>query len=332
MEAEDANPTGTVHGPEDSAAAPDRGEMIARDLPDPTVLAAPATPAPAVTGVAPNATGTAAPGSNAGAGAVTPRASLYAEPASFEGRSLEGASRAGDRMELARTIDGAQMPIEALPRADTDGRSVSDPCVDVDDEVIRHRLERAQESRRRFNEGSARSDSVWSDTSASGEIGRRAAAGEANARWSEFVAAQRSATVPLGDDPHQVLYRGAEPPNTVDRAHAAHFIPRPGSPVQGTGFGRRPQAWNEFPFSHRERIVNALSRGEALSPGQVAALESGLEGYRASGGALSSSQYRAMVEMIADLGDRYRHARWHPRGASDARLLQLIEMLDWAAT
>ena len=331
MQAKDANPTGTVPGPEDSAAGPDRGELIATGSPDPTVPAAAATPAPAVTGVAPNETGTGAPGSSVGAGAVTPCASLYADPASFEGRSLEGASRAGDRMELARAIDGAEMPIAELPRADTDGRPVADPYADVDDAVIRQRLEWAQENKRRFNDGSARSDSVWSDTFPSGESGRRAATGEANARWSECVAAQRSATVSFGDDPHQVLYRGAEPPNTVDRAHAAHFVPRPGGPVQETGFGRLSQAWDELPFSHRERIVNALQRAEALTAGQISALESGLEGYRAAGGALSSSQCRAMVEMIADLRDRYRHARWHLRNASDRRLLQLIEMLDWAA-
>ena len=46
---------------------------------------------------------------------------------------------------------------------------------------------------------------------------------------------------------------------------------------------------------------------------------------------ISSSQYRAMVDMISDLGDQYRHARWSMHGLRDKRLLQLIEMLDYAA-
>ena len=93
----------------------------------------------------------------------------------------------------------------------------------------------------------------------------------------------------------------------------------------------RGQGRGEFPFSHREQILNALQRGGALNPGQIAVLESGLEGYRAGGGVLFSSQHRAMLDMISDLGDQHRHTRWHPRGAPDGRLLQLIEMLDHAA-
>ena len=38
-----------------------------------------------------------------------------------------------------------------------------------------------------------------------------------------------------------------------------------------------------------------------------------------------------MVDMISDLGNRYRHARLHMHGERDKRLLQLIEMLDYAA-
>ena len=38
-----------------------------------------------------------------------------------------------------------------------------------------------------------------------------------------------------------------------------------------------------------------------------------------------------MVDMISDLGDQYRHARWHMHGWRGQRLLQLIEMLDYAA-
>ena len=128
------------------------------------------------------------------------------------------------------------------------------------------------------------------------------------------------------------LYRGADPPNTIDRSHAAHFIPRPRGrePTHETGFGRLSQGWNQFPFSHRERILNTLSKGESLNPEQIAALESGLDGYRAAEGGLSSSQYRAMVDMISELGDQHRRARWHMHGWRGQRLLQLIEMLDYA--
>ena len=199
--------------------------------------------------------------------------------------------------------------------------------------VIRQRLGEAQDNKRRFNAGTGAADSVWAGTVWSGDSMRTAATREANTRWSEFAAAQRTSVVSFGDDPLQLLYRGADPPNTIDRAHATHFVPRPRDwdTVRETGFGRLSQGWNEFPFSHREQILNALQRGEALNPGQIAVLESGLEGYRTSGGVLFSSQHRAMLDMIADLGDPYRHARWHPRGAFDGRLLQLIEMLDHAA-
>ena len=129
------------------------------------------------------------------------------------------------------------------------------------------------------------------------------------------------------------LHRGSDPPNTIDRAHAAHYIPRPRGwePTHETGFGRLSQGRNEFPFSHRERVLNTLSTGEALSLNQIAALESGLEGYRAAEGGLSSSQYRAMMDMISDLGNQDRRARSHMQGWRGQRLLQLIEMLDEAA-
>lgn len=73
-----------------------------------------------------------------------------------------------------------------------------------------------------------------------------------------------------------------------------------------------------------------MQQGEALSPNQIATLESGLESYRAAGGELSSSQYQAMVDMIADL-DGHRHIRWRVGGENSQRLLQLIGMLDYAA-
>ena len=114
--------------------------------------------------------------------------------------------------------------------------------------------------------------------------------------------------------------------------NAGQYIPRPRGrgPAHEAEFGRLSQGWNQHPFSHRERILNALSKGEALSPGQVGALESGLEGYRTAEGGLSSAQYRAMVDMISDLGDQHRHARWRMHGWRRRRLLQLIEMLDYA--
>ena len=76
--------------------------------------------------------------------------------------------------------------------------------------------------------------------------------------------------------------------------------------------------------------MNALSKGESLSPHQIADLESGLEGYRTAAGGLSSSQYRAMVDMISDLGNPHRRGQWHMQGWRGQRLLQLIEMLDYA--
>ena len=291
---------------------------------------------------------------------------LYRDPVSFEGRSLEGAPRAGDPKELAQSLDGAELPVEDLPRVDpdraeparksilknSDGAPVSDSYRDLPDEAIQARLEQARDNRRWFNDGTSATDSVWTGTIWSGDRRDVAALREANARWSEFAAAQRTSSVSFGDDPHQLtylveheatvrsrsrgrdidLYRGAEPPNTIDRAHAAHYIPRPRGwePARETGFGRLSQGWNEFPFSPREQIVNALSKGESLSPHQIADLESGLEGYRTTAGGLSSSQYRAMVDMISDLGNPHRRGQWHMQGWRGQRLLQLIEMLDYA--
>ena len=213
------------------------------------------------------------------------------------------------------------------------------------------RIDVAQQIRRQFNDGMDDAGSVWRDVLWSGERREVAATREANARWSEFAAAQRTSTVSFSDDPRQILYhveydstarrrgidvdlyRGVDPPNTADRAHAAHYVPRPRGweTTRETGFGRLAQGWNEFPFSPRERILNSLHKGEALSPNQISALESGLEGYRAAGGELYSSQYRAMTQMLSDLGDQSRHFRWHMHGAPDTRLVQLIQMLDYAA-
>ena len=311
---------------------------------------------------APPAGATAA---DAGPGAAGTRSSLYTEPVSLEGRSLEGASRPDDPKELARSVDGAEIPVDDLPRAEPDaaepGRRsilknsddgpVSDTYKDVPESEIERRLAQAQGNTGMRNDSTIDDDSVWRGALWSGDRMDVAARREANSRWSEFAAAERASTVSFSDDPRQLLYhveyertvkrrgstvdlfRGVDPPNTIDRAHAAHYIPRPAGweSTREIGFGRLAQGWNEFPFSPRERIVNSLQRGEALSPDQISALESGLESYRASGGVIFSSQYRAMLDMISDLGDPYRHARWHPRGPFDGRLRQLIEMLDHAA-
>ena len=363
---EDGNPTGTVSGPVDYTTTPGRGDRIG---PGPSGTTSPitsGTPDPVSTGTPRNAPGTdATPGgasaTDADAGAAGTRSDLYNEPVSFEGRSLEGAPRSGDPKELAQSLDGAEVPIEDLPPVEpdaagsarksilgnSDGSSVSNSYRDVHDMVIQWRRERAEINMNQFNRGTDTAETV-------GTRGRNrgVAMREANARWSEFAATQRTSSTSFSNDSSQLLYhieyeateysrsrrrfvdryRGADPPNTIDRSHAAHYIPRPRGwePAHETGFGRLSQGWNQFPFSHRERILNTLSKGEALSPDQIAALESGLEGYRAGEGGLSSSQYRAMVDMISDLGDQYRRARWHMHGWRGQRLLQLIEMLDYA--
>ena len=213
--------------------------------------------------------------------------------------------------------------------------------------LLRIRREWAGHNKNRRNRGDNTADSVWS-----GDRDRRAAIREANARWSEVSAAERTSPTAFGNDPRRLLYhaecahtalsrrtgtfvdrfRGADPPNTIDRTHAAYCVPRPrgGEAPRDTGFGRFSHAWNELPFSPRERIVNALHRSEALSPDRMISLELGLESYRAAGTEVSSSQYRAMVDMNADFGDRYRHTRWSLHGEGGKRLLQLIEMLDHA--
>ena len=366
---EDANPTGTVSDPDDpttsglsDGAEPGRSgttSSVTPDTPDPVSTGAPGNP-PGT-----DATPAGATAADADAGAAGTRSDLYTEPVSFEGRSLEGASRSDNPKELARSLESAEIPVDDLPRVEpdragpgrrsvpenSDGGPVSDTYADLDESEIQRRLAQAGYNKRVFNDSTVDAGSVWRDTMWSGDRREVAALREANSRWSEFTAAQRTSTVSFSDDPRQLLYhveyertvrtqgsnvdlfRGVDPPNTVDRAHAAHYIPRPGGweSTRETGFGRLAQGWNEFPFSHREQIVNALSRGESLSPDQVAALGSGLEGYRAAGGELSSSQYRAMVDMIADLGDQYRHTRWSVQGEGGERLLQLVEMLDHAA-
>ena len=363
---EDGNPTGTVSGPDDYTTTPGRGDRTGPGRSGTTSPITSGTPDPVSTGTPRNASGTdatptGASATDADAGAAGTRSDLYNEPVSFEGRSLEGRPRSDDSRELAQSLHGAEIPIEDLPPVEpdaaesarksilknSDGRPVSNSYRDVHDQVIHLRREWAEHNMNRFNRGTDTAETVWTRGR-----NRKVAVREANARWSVYAAAQRTSSIAFGDDPRQLLYpieheatvysrnrgrfvdlyRGADPPNTIDRSHAAHFVPRPRGrePARETGFGRLSQGWNQFPFSHRERILNTLSKGEALSPDQIAALESGLEGYRAAESGLSSSQYRAMVDMISDLGDQYRHARWHMHGSRGQRLLQLIEMLDYA--
>ena len=349
----DANPTGTLSGPDDSSTASRRRN---RTVPNPSGIPPRITPGAPVADATPAGAST----SDAVAGAAGTRSDLYNEPVSFEGRSLEGTPLCDDSKELAQSLDGAEIPIEDLPRVEPgpagprrksilkhagDMPAPGLSCTDEDEAIADRRIEYATNTRGRSNRNT---DTVWRRARS-----RKEAVDAANARWSEFAAAKRTSSPSFSDDPRQILYlvehettlysdtgekiadvyRGADPPNTLNRSHTAHYIPRPrgSEPAHETGFGRLSHGWNEFPFSHRERILNTLSKGESLNPEQIAALESGLEGYRAAGGRLSSSQHRAMVDMISDLGDRYRHARWSMEGEPGKRLVQLIEMLDYAA-
>ena len=246
------------------------------------------------------------------------RSDLFGEPVSFQGRSLEGMPRADDPKELAQALEGAELPVEELPSVDLD--PAEDAYRDEDDRLIRMRREWAEHGKNRRDRGDNTADGVWS-----GDHGRRAAIREANARWSELAAAERTSSTTFGDGSRQLLHH-------VERDHTAHHVPRPRGRdmTRVAGFGRLSHAWNEFPFSPRERIVNALHRGEALCPDRIVSLELGLEGNRGAGSELSSSRYRAMVDMIADLGDRYRHSRWSLHGDGGERLLRLIDMLDHA--
>ena len=362
---EDANPTGTLSRPNDSSTASRRGIGPGPDPSGTPSSITPGTPDPVSTGTPRNArvtdaTPAGASASDAVAGAAGTRSGLYNEPVSFEGRSLEGTPLSDDSKELAQSLDGAEIPVEDLPPVEPGpagprrksilkhADDMPDPglsYVDEDEAITDRRIEYARNTRGRSDRNA---DTVWRRARS-----RKEAVDAANARWSEFAAAKRTSSTSFSDDPRQVLYlvehettlysntgekiadvyRGVDPPNTLDRSHAAHFISRPRGwePAHETGFGRLSQGWNEFPFSHRERILKTLSKGESLNPEQIAALESGLEGYRAAGGSLSSSQHRAMVDMISDLSDQYRHARWSMEGERGKRLVQLIEMLDYAA-
>ena len=69
----------------------------------------PDSPEPVPTGATPSE----APERTAAAGSH-----LYAEPVSFEGRSLKGAPRSGDPKELAQPLDDAEIPVEDLLRVE----------------------------------------------------------------------------------------------------------------------------------------------------------------------------------------------------------------------
>ena len=283
------------------------------------------------------------------------RSDLYKEPVPFQGHSLEGTPTGDDPKELARSLD-AELPVEDLftiePRPDESSMKsivISDPVIDVrdeDDALVERRAAYAENIRTR---------PVQRRDSARGGVGGRTeaqASKAANDRWAAHASANHIAPISFSDDPRRILtlvehettsrpdrgrkiadpYRGADLPNTHDRSHAAHYIPEPqGSKADcETGFGRASTGWDEFPFSCRERVLNALSKGESLSPDWVTAPESGAEGYRAACGSLPSSQYRAIVNMISDPGDECSQARWQMHGSRGRRLRQLIEMLDHA--
>ena len=308
-----------------------------------------------------DATPAGASTSDAVAGAAGTRSDLYNKPVSFEGRSLEGTPLSDDSKELAQSLDGAEIPIEDLPPVEPgpagprrksilkhagDMPAPGLSYTDEDEAIADRRIEYARNTRGRSNRNA---DTVWRRARSRKEAvrtrptpagpspprqsaPRQRPSATTRARLLYLVEHETTLYSETGEKIADV-YRGADPPNTLDRSHAAPFIPRPRGwePTHETGFGRLSQGWNEFPFSHRERILNTLSKGESLNPEQIAALESGLEGYRAAGGRLSSSQHRAMVDMISDLGEQHRHARWSMEGERGERLVQLIEMLDYAA-
>ena len=317
-------------------------------------------PGPSTAGAAPGVRVAGAPSehiseSDTCEDAAGPRSDLYKKPVPFQGRSLEGVPAGGDRKELARSLD-AEIPVEDLlpiePCPDEPDRKttvMSHPVIDVNDEddaLIERRTAYAKHIRTR---PIRRRDSVRGGVGGRTEVQVSKAA---NDRWAAFASANRTAPISFSEDPRRIPtlvehettpcpdqggnivdpYRGADLPSTLDRSHAAHYVPEPrgSKPDCETGFGRISTEWNELPFSCRERILNALSKGESLSLARIAAPESGVEGCRAACGELPSSQYRAMVNMISDPGGECRPARWRMHGSRGRRLLQLIEMLDHA--
>ena len=128
----DANPTGSVSEATDFGSARRGADP---DPPDPPSTQASATdPAPGTQSQATGGASTSASGeSPAGA-----RSNLYDEPVSFEGRSLEGATPPDESKEIARSIDGVELPIDdPVPveparksaLGNSAGRPVSEPPV-----------------------------------------------------------------------------------------------------------------------------------------------------------------------------------------------------------
>ena len=298
-----------------------------------------------------------APGTHACEGTdAAPCSDLYEAPVPFQGRSLEGAPPRDDSKELARLLD-VEIPLEGLcpiePGPYEPGMNpmvISDPVIDVQDDADALAERRAAYAKNIGTRPVRRRDSVRSGVGGGTEAPEGNAA---NARWVAFASANRTAPITFNDDPRRILtlverettscpgqggkfvdpYRGADLPNTLDRSHGAHYVPEPQGrePDCETGFGQVSAGWNEFPFSRRERVLNALTRGESLGRAGLAVPEPGVEDCCAACGRLPSSQYRAMVHMISDPGDACRHARWQLQGSPGRRLLQLVEMLDHAA-
>ena len=278
---------------------------------------------------------------------------LYKEPVPFQGHSLEGAPVGDDPKELARSLD-AEIPVEDLfpvepcpDDFDTKSNVISHPVIDVEDGYDALIERRAAYAKNIGTRHIRRRGSVRGGVGDHTEAQARKAADD---RWAALASANRTTPVSFGDDPRRILtlvehettscpgqgeksadpYRGVDLPNTLDRSHAAHYIPEPrgSKPDCETGFGRVSTGWNELPFSCRERVLNALTRGESLSPEWIAALESDVDDCRAACGKLPSSQYSAVVNMISDPGGERPHARWRMQDSRSGRLLQLIEMLD----
>lgn len=290
-----------------------------------------------------------------GRAAADPRSDLYKVPVAFQGRSLEGAPPRDDPQELARSLD-AEMPVDDLfpiqsgpDEPDMKFMVICDPGIDGRGAEVALVERRAAYAERVRTIPVRRRDPVR------GAAGGRTAARARNAaddRWAAFVSANRTSPLSFGGDPSRILslvesgttsypdegaeaadsYPGANLGNALDHTRAARCIPeaRGRRPDHGTGFGQVANGWNEFPFSYRERILNALSAGESLGPDWIAVLDRGIEGSRAARGTLFSTRYPAMLNMVPDAGGGCRHLRGHVHGTRGRRLLQLVEMLDHA--
>ena len=283
------------------------------------------------------------------------RSALYAAPAPFQDRSLEGAPSRGRPKELARSLD-ADIPVEDLhpvePRSDEPGmRSIADtdPLVDVSDD------DDSLAERRAAYVKNIRLESIRERDSVHGGAGDRTEAqgrNTGNDSWAALLSSNRASPVAFSDEPRRALSlieheiaprpdqggRPAEPdhgddlPDLLDRTHSAHYAPEPWNRMSDceAGFGRVPTRWNEFPFSSRERILNALSKGESLSHAPIDALETATADYCTAYDRFPSSQYRSIAVMASGPGSEYRRGRWLMRASRRSRLLQLIEMLDHA--